>query len=296
MLKRLVLMVALVFSPSSSYSETVTPYFGVTSNAASGGHTWDMDDILPTPPGLDINTIIYNYKIEKDLNDAGKVHVQNENANGTGYIFKETDEWAAGSLGGTEVRKVIPVVPNIPRAAWGDGSIETEGDVSVNDATVLYSYKVDPCFDPQHDPLCPGYILPIPEVETVDVDSLYDATDDEAVQIATTETDSDIYEEEKVSEADEENEEKEDMRLEAALAAVDNSEMFANAFAQAQILAAMNLAIQMNTYYAASIPGGQYKETVVLKDAQINDNKQGLRNGLAQQLLHEKMIEEQYKN
>jgi len=52
----------------------------------------------------------------------------------------------------------------------------------------------------------------------------------------------------------------------------------------------------MNTYYAASIPGGQYKETVVLKDAQINDNKQGLRNGLAQQLLHEKMIEEQYKN
>lgn len=296
MLKRLLLTAVLAFSPSSSYSETVTPYFGVTSNAASSGHSWDMNDILPEPPGLDINTIIYNYKIQKDPKDAGKVHVQNENANGTGYIFRETDEWAAGSLGGTEIRKVVPVIPNIPRAAWGDGSIETEGDVSVNDATVLYSYKVDPCFDPQHDPLCPGYVLPIPDIETVDVDNLYDASTDDAVIIATAKTDDDIYEEEESLEEDEESIEEKEMRLEKALAAVDNSEMFANAFAQAQILAAMNLAIQMNTYYAASIPGGQYKETVVLKDAQINDNKQGLRNGLAQQLLHEKMIEEQYKN
>jgi hypothetical protein len=98
MLKRLLLMAGLVFSPSYSYSETVTPYFGVTGNAATNGNTWSMDNVLPEPPGLDINTIIYNYTIQKDVNDSGKVHVQNENADGTGYIFRETDEWNAGSL------------------------------------------------------------------------------------------------------------------------------------------------------------------------------------------------------
>jgi len=286
--------VGLAFSlPSYSYSDT-TPYYGTTGNAASGGNTWSMDNVLPSPPGLDINGVIYNYTIQKNVDDSVNVHVQNENANGTGYVFRETDEWQPGSLGGTEIRKVVPVIPNIPRQAWGDGSIEVEGPGSVEDPTVVYSYKVDPCYDPQFNPSCPGYEPVIPDIPEVDVTSLYNALDDESVQIAMTETDNDIYEEEEQAEVEEESEEKEEMRLEAALAAVDNSEMFANAFAQAQILASINNAIQMNNYYAANIPGGVYKETQVLVDRKIDDNKQGLRNGLAQQLLHEEMVGMQY--
>jgi len=294
MLKKLLLMGVLVFWPSYCYSESIQPYFGTTPNAAAGGNTWIMNNVLPTPPGLDINGVIYNYTIQKDVNDSAKVHVQNENVNGTGYIFRETDEWQAGSLGGTEIRKVVPVIPNLARELWGNGSIEIEGNATVEDPNVVYMYKVDPCYDPQFDSNCPGYTVQIPKIETVDIDSIYNSNN-EAIEIATTETDSDIYEEDELLEPDEEDEERENMRLEAALAAVDNSEMFANAFAQSQILASMNMAIQMNSYYAANIQGGVYKDSLNLVDKKIEDNKQGLRNGFAQQLLHEQMIQEQYK-
>ena len=294
MLKKLLLMGVLVFWPSYCYSESIQPYFGTTPNAAAGGNTWIMNNVLPTPPGLDINGVIYNYTIQKDVNDSAKVHVQNENANGTGYIFRETDEWQAGSLGGTEIRKVVPVIPNLARELWGNGSIEVEGNATVEDPNVVYMYKVDPCYDPQFDPNCPGYTVQIPKIETVDIDLIYNSNS-EAIEIATTETDSDIYEEDELVESEEEDKEKEEMRLEAALAAVDNSEMFANAFAQSQILASMNMAIQMNSYYAANIQGGVYKDSLNLVDKKIEDNKQGLRNGFAQQLLHEQMIQEQYK-
>jgi len=293
MLKKLLLMGVLVFWPSYCYSESIQPYFGTTPNAAAGGNTWIMNNVLPTPPGLDINGVIYNYTIQKDVNDSAKVHVQNENVNGTGYIFRETDEWQAGSLGGTEIRKVVPVIPNLARELWGNGSIEIEGNATVEDPNVVYMYKVDPCYDPQFDPNCPGYKVQIPEIEIVDIDSIY-SSNSETIEIATTETDYDIYEEDELLESDEEDEEKEKMRLEAALAAVDNSEIFANAFAQAQILISMNMAIQMNSYYAANIQGGVYNDSLTLVDKKIEDNKQGLRNGFAQQLLHEQMIQEQY--
>jgi len=283
----------LVFWPSYCYSESIQPYFGTTPNAAAGGNTWIMNNVLPTPPGLDINGVIYNYTIQKDVNDSAKVHVQNENVNGTGYIFRETDEWQAGSLGGTEIRKVVPVIPNLARELWGNGSIEVEGNATVEDPNVVYMYKVDPCYDPQFDPNCPGYKVQIPEIEIVDIDSIY-SSNSETIEIATTETDYDIYEEDELLESDEEDEEREKMRLEAALAAVDNSEMFANAFTQAQILISMNMAIQMNSYYAANIQGGVYNDSLTLVDKKIEDNKQGLRNGFAQQLLHEQMIQEQY--
>ena len=45
-----------------------------------------------------------------------------------------------------------------------------------------------------------------------------------------------------------------------------------------------------------NINGGAYTETVGLVDAEIPDNKKALRNNLAQQLLHEKMIDMQYNN
>jgi len=302
MLKRLLLSAGLVFWAHSSYSESITPYHGTTPNAASNGNRWVMDNILPTPPGLDINGVIYNYTINKNVDDSVTVNVQNKRANGSGYIFRETDEWRPGSLGGTEINKVVPVTPT-NRSLWGDGSIEVEGPGSVSDPTVIYTYRVDPCFNPQFDPNCPGYKTPtveIPEVPTLDLTTLYDVTQDENVDLnretdtSELETDEEEKTEEELAEEEEEEKEDREMRLEKALSEADNSAIFAQAFAQSQILAAANSATNINSYYSANIPGGNYKDNVVLVDRELPKNNRGLRNGLAQQLLHNQMIDMQY--
>ena len=305
MLKRLLLSVALAFWASSSYSDSIAPYYGTTGNAvADSALRWSMGNVLPEPPGLDINGVIYNYTINKDVDDRVDVHVQNENALGTGYTFRETDRWMPGSLSGTEINKVVPVLPGIPRAAWGDGSIEVEGNGSVSDPSVRYTYKVDPCFDPQYDPNCPGYKMPTVDVPTYELDltSLYDMGQDvdydrnlsaeERERLE--DEDEDQKSEEELSEEEEAEKEERAMRLEKALAEADNSAMFAQSLAQAQILAAANAVTNISSYYSTNIPGGTYKENVVLVDKELPNNKRGLRNGLAQQLLHEEMIEMQY--
>ena len=301
MLKKLPLLAGLVCWAGYSYSESIAPYYGVTPNAAAGAHTWSMNNVLPGGvPGLDINLVIYSYTPQKNTADDMVVHIQNLNADGSGYIFRESDDWS-GAPGGTSIRKAVPVIPT-NRSQWGNGSIEVEGTGTVEDAFVFYNYRVDPCYDPQFNPNCPGYVQPQPpEIETVDVDSLYDSLSDSAVTDALASTDVDQYddkeelleEEKKKKEEEEERDSKE--RLEKALAAVDSTLLFAEAFAQDQLLQSMNMAINMNSYYAASIAGGTYKESVTLVDREIPENKNGLRNGFAQQLLHEKMVEMQYK-
>ena len=295
MLKRLLLGALVVFFPSYSYSESIQPYYGTTPNAAINGHSWSMDNVLPEPPGLDINAIIYNYEINKDVNDSAKVHVQNENANGTGYIFRETDEWKPGSVSGTEIRKVVPVIPNIPRAAWGDGSIEVEGNASVEDATVIYSYKVEPCYDPQFDPNCPGYVTPVPVVPETPEIEIYDATQDEYVSLNEEERllvdeNEEQVDREKEEDEEEAEEKKRKYRLEKVMSVIDATALFNENLRIQQI----NDATQITPYYGANIRGGEYKDTIVLVDKKLEDSKAGLRNGLAQQILHEQMIDMQY--
>ena len=259
MLNRLLPLVALVFWPCYSYSESISPYFGITGNAAIGGYSWNMDNVFPEPPGLEVNGLFYSYTPDKLAEDEFKVTIGNEG------VWSDTEDWT-GTPGGIEVRKVIGL-PNVPREAWGDGYIITEGDGTIDDATVIYSYKVDPCFDPQFDPNCPGYVAPVPVVIEIDPDSIYDATEDEAVVEATEETDEDQYKEDKVAEIDEEEEEENrELRLEKALAAVNDTELYAISFAQSQILLQINSAINITSYIAADIPGGNYKEDVQLID------------------------------
>jgi hypothetical protein len=298
MLKKLLLWASVALLPSYSYSDSIAPYYGQTGNAASNGLNWSMGDVLPTPPGLDINAVIYNYTINKQTQDSVTVHVQNENATGTGYIFRETDEWRPGSLGGTQINKVVPVLPT-NRSLWGDGSIVTEGDGYVTEPKVVYSYRVDPCYDPQYDPNCPGYQVKVPDIPEVSYD-IYDATAGDAEQVQYNPDDKLYEDEEGLSDEEkakqEEEEEKDSKeRLEKALAAADTSALFAQSLAQSQVLDTMNLTTNMNTYYAATIAGGTYAESVQLKDKQLPDNKQGLRNNMAQQLLHQQMVDEQYK-
>ena len=50
----------------------------------------------------------------------------------------------------------------------------------------------------------------------------------------------------------------------------------------------------INMYYNAKINGGTLSDATQLQDGELLDNKKALRNNLAQQLLHEQMVDMQY--
>ena len=119
---------------------------------------------------------------------------------------------------------------------------------------------------------------------------------DDAVLETLEATNPELYEEEEVDETIESDKEKANRdNFEKGLAASQNALTLANSISQDRILSAMNTSVNMYPYYATSINGGVYKETTDLKDSDLPDNPRGLRNGLAQQLLHEEMVDEQYK-
>lgn len=297
MLRKLLLSLVVVCWPSYSYSESIAPYYGYTGNAITDQSLrWSMGNVLPEAPGTDIENVIYSYRIDKETGDLVRVHVYNENADGTGYIFRETDEWRPGSLSGTQINKVVPL-GRIHRDQFGDGGIDVEGPGSVYDANVVYTYRVTPCYDPQFDPNCPGYVIPVPDIPEVNLDDLYDVTKDENVNLerkTSLEQDEENLDENEKKKKEEEEELKRKYRLEKALSASDASALFAENQRIQQMNAIMQTAVT-NQYLGVNIPGGEYKESITLADKDLPDAKNGLRNGLAQQLLHQQMVDSQYK-
>jgi hypothetical protein len=299
MLKRKLLYLALACWPSYSYSDSIAPYYGYTGNAVTDqAWNWSMGNVLPSGvPGLDIQNVIYSYRIQKETGEWVTVFVQNEYAEGAGegFIFRERDDWMPGSLSGTRIQKAVPV-GNLPRALWGNGSIEVEGNGSVTEPSVVYTYKVTPCFDPQFDPNCPGYKLPVPDIPEVGLDDVYNVFDDDAVDLdrntAMAQDDENLEENEADNEEAEENERRK-YRLEKAMSIADTAALFAQNDVINQMTATSQAAIT-NTYLPLNIPGGNYSDTLVYRDKGISDNKKGLRNGLAQQLLHNQMVDKQY--
>ena len=277
-------MLFLVALPSYCYSE---PYnYGATGNAASTSLGWGMDSILPSIAGVDINGLMYRYTTVKDPDADMKVHVGNLNANGDGYIFRETDDWSG--VAGNTIVKSFPV-SNIPASNWGTGSIEVEGEGRVEDAVVIYSYRVDKCYDPQSDPSCAGYVKPIPELPEVVV---YDALEDDAVT-DTLEAEEFQYDEDGKVIVDEEEEE-EDTRIEMGLTASANALTLFKGQGQDDIIMSINQQTNIAMYYNANINGGTLNDAAGLQDGTIPDNKKALRNNLAQQILHEQMVDMQY--
>tara|TARA_B110000879_G_scaffold45858_2_gene64664 strand:+ start:1054 stop:1836 length:783 start_codon:yes stop_codon:yes gene_type:complete len=255
-----------------------------------------MGNILPDNPGLDIQNVIYGYRIQKETGEWVTVYVQNELANGEGYVFRAQDDWKPGSLGGTRIQRAIPV-GNLPRALWGNGSIQVDGNGSVDEASVVYTYKVTPCFDPQFDANCPNYKTPVPVIPDIDYE-IYDAV--ETGDSSQSEWDpNDEYNEqdgltdEELAELEAQEEEDRKYRLEKAMSIGDTAALFA----ENQTINRMNSTAQaaiMSNYFPVNIPGGEYNETVVMAGGDIPDGKSGLRNGLAQQLLHKQMVDMQY--
>jgi len=274
--KLLALSAACLAQPSYSEYE-----FGHTNNAAVGGSSWGMSSPLfpmASIPGVDINGVFYRYTAVKEAGDPYTVSIQNEAANASGYIFRETDDWTGGS-GGT-IQKFIPL-PYSPLGDWGDGSIEQVGIGDVEDPVVMYSYRVDPSrLQPESQ-----------EAYDFSQVATYDALSDQYVLASLEPTDLSLIEAEE-PEIDK-DEEEDDGRLEKALAAQDNALTLAGNISQSQMLYAMNVVTNLNSYYAKQLQGGKYQETVVLKDKNIPDNRRALRS-LGQQKLHTDMVNQQY--
>jgi len=143
---------------------------------------------------------------------------------------------------------------------------------SVEDPQVVYTYR---------------YIEPEPVLPDLTVYS-YDALEDPAVLTATEPTERPETDED---EAKKDDKDEEDKDMEKALAALQSGlEM---AVGQTGMLAQMN-PVTMSQYYAATIPGGAYKETVILNGGEIKDNKRAFRS-MANDRLHNQMVEGQYK-
>lgn len=271
------------------YSHSDPYIYGVTINAASTGLNWSMANVLPQQSGLEVSNVIYQYTAIKDPADDMLVHVQNENASGEGYIFRETDDWSG--LEGNTINKIV-AVNNIPISAWGRGSIEVEGQGMVADPNVIYTYKYDPCHNPQADPSCEGYQPPIPPPEPVDYD-VYDALSDSAVIEATEETDPELYDRD--NKKRQQIQAESDPRLEQALAASENALSIASEVSQDFMIDAVRNDQRLIPYFQRDIVGRTYTDVLTLPKTDIPDNKKGLRNNLAQQLLHEQMIKSQYE-
>ena len=283
---RLLALWALLLQPSYSSSYI----FGYTGNAAVDGLIWSMtSDTLGVnvEDGLDISGVIYNYEVTKEAGDEYIVTVQNKDVDG-GYIFQDTQDWTDGT--GMKIQRLVPL-PYTPVNQFGEGSIQTTGTGTLEDAKVVYMYRFDKCFDPQNDKNCPGYVEPMPVIPKIEI---YDALDDDAVIDATEETDSDLYEEEKEEREEREEDEEDEGRLEMALAASENALTIANTVSQSALLQSINNATNVTSYYAATVPGGVYRESISLNGGEVVDNKRALQS-LAQDNLMNQMIEEQYK-
>lgn len=286
---------ALLLVCSSSYSDII---YGTTPNAAGNG-VWSMTNVLPKEAGVQVDQVFYQYTAVKNPADDMTVTVQNEDAIRGGTIFKETDDWSQKP--GTTINKIIPV-PSIPSSYWGQGSISTTGVGQVTDPKVVYSYKYDTCANPLSDPMCPGYndamldyVNSLGLDQGVDVRNPYD---DEAVQNVLNNKVNilDMKEdEEEDSRNKDDSDEDEEQSLEEKLSIANTAVMNSQAIAQAAQFDAMSVIPNFNAYYRI-IPGGVYKENVTYRSDQLQESKSAKRVGLAQQILHTKMVEQQYKD
>ena len=245
-----------------------------------------MTNILPQFAGLEVNGLVYQYTAVKDPDSDMIVYVQNEYADGNGYIFRNADDWS-GIPGNTINRSFA--LPNTLGEMWGNGSIDIVGEGSVEDPSVIYTYKYDPCFDPQTDPSCPGYeeVIEIPEIP------FSDPLEDQLV----------LDELNRQAEIDREEEEEDRRRrqreskikdaLENLLGDGSNPELI-SASAEKMAMALFNVGLP--TDYYSPLAGGEYIETVILDGGTIQDNEKVRRANFAQQVLHQKMIDSQYES
>lgn len=284
------LLAALLLLAYCSFSYSSEEVYGSTGNAAQFGLNWVMSNVLPQATGLTVGNVIYRYTTEKNPEDDMLVHVQNENAQGPGYIFRSTDDWSG--LPGNTINKTVPV-GDIGIDYWGDGSIEVEGFGTVLNPEVFYTYKYIPCEDPQADPSCPGYIDPLtlitePEIDTSSEEYIQ-AEIDRKANIKAQKEEDEKRAREKFAKA---TEEKVRDSLEKMLG------LDIGASLQREQDQLLHDALVATNYlprnYLVAIKGGEYPDAEMLKDSNLPDNAKARRVNLAQDIMHQKIVQSQY--
>lgn len=254
-----------------------------------------MTNVLPQQLGLSVNSVIYQYTTNKITEDDMLVHVQNENARGPGYIFRETDDWSG--LPGNTINKIVPV-NMIDISYWGNGSIEVEGNGTVSDAGVYYSYQYIPCEDVQSDPTCPGYVDPT-GASLVEQAIEVDTSSEEYIQ-----AELDRKANMKAQREEEEKEERQRVAKEKEEDVRDSLETLLGldlgASLQREKDTLLHNALMATNYlprsYLMAIKGGEYPDAEPLKDSKLPKNQKGLRVGLASELKHRQLVDLQYDN
>lgn len=279
----------MVFLAYSHYSYSSDIVFGSSQVSA---YNWVMANILPQQAGLTVDNVFYRYTAVKNTDDDMIVYVQNEDTQGEGYIFRSVDDWSG--LPSNTIVKSVPLAQLLGNR-FGDGEIVVEGQGTVEDPLVIYSYRYDPCFNPQSDPSCEGYIPAIPEVPTVedplDSEYLQDEIDRKAVMLDEEEERQDRERvKEDDSDIDEESlEELLGIAMESALAASDN--------VVADQLSSMNA---LPSSYMTALPSTTYNETVTLSDngaiiKSLVPTNRTRRMSFAQDKLHNELVKSQFK-
>lgn len=281
------------FSALPLASEITT---GQTGNAAAIALQWTMASILPPQAGLSVNGLIYQYTITKDPITDAWVVIQNENANGDGYVLSHTDDWS--QLPGGTINKFL-TFGDIPTLSMGDGSISVIGDGALSDVRVGYNFKFDSCVVPLSDPNCPGFKDDLYNwlLENGLINSSVDINDpyyDQYVEDLLNRK-ADTSEDEPLDNKDVKEEKEDKDSLEAKLSVTDVNMKIAQAAKQNAMLEALRVTpTEFNAYLTASIQGGVYEESVILKDVTLPDNASVMRN-LAQDGLHQTMVRSQYE-
>jgi len=288
LIQQLLVAVSLVCWHSYSYSEYI---YGSSGNAADAGLNWVMENVIPQYTGLAVNGIVYQYTTVKDAEDDMVVYVQNENAEGTGYIFRNADNWSG--LPGNTIKRIVPI-GYVPLEYWGDGSIEVEGTGEVTDPRVIYTYRYDDtCIvNPQSDPSCPDYkeieIPKTPEYEVTADTVLQDELDRQQT-----------FKDEEQERRDFEriaDEEKKKIRLTELEKLLGKLELNDLQGPSEQLHTQMISLNYLTPQYAVELRDPGYEDTVVLQGGELPDNKNGRRLQLANDEQHDRIVELQYKN
>lgn len=229
-----------------------------------------------------MNGLVYRYTAIKETNDPLVVSVQNQNALTGGYIFQETDNWSG--LPGNTITKQISL-PSVSYELWGPGEITVEGKGKVENPSIIYNYTYDnKCNDPLADPTCPGYVEALRKYVQETISFVDEPTYDEYLYHN---KDSYSYDEQKKNSGDGE-------KSRSLNGKGENKLMTAEALEQQRLLEQLNDIPGFDLYYVA-LNGGVYDDVLRYEDKKIPENKNGLRNNFAQQVLHQKMVESQYK-
>jgi hypothetical protein len=134
----------------------------------------------------------------------------------------------------------------------------------------------------------------MPNISEFDVSTIYDGTKDARQDNITIEQDKENLENNEEDKEEALEEIKRKYRLEKAMSVIDKNALVAESSRLDLIAASASAAFERQGYYSAVIPGGVYKDSVILVDKKLPDARAGLRNGLAQQLLHQKMVDMQF--